>query len=62
MYLYDLNVTFSGQDPTSTAVLLKLLFYSLLIIILPISFYFSSKAYLFEGKIKLDLSNSITCI
>ena len=54
MYLYDLNVTFSGQDPTSTAVLLKLLFYSLLIIILPISFYFSSKAYLFEGKIKLD--------
>ena len=38
------------SGPNTGTVLTKLVFFSLMILILPITIYFAAKAYLFEGK------------
>lgn len=49
---------FRGNENSLVAALKTLLFFTILMVTLPIGLYFASKAYIFEGSMKMSSSDS----
>lgn len=49
---------FRGNDNSLVSALKTLLFFTILMVTLPIGLYFASKAYIFEGSMKMSSSDS----
>ncbi|KAM9511134.1 vacuolar ATPase assembly integral membrane protein vma21-like [Salvelinus alpinus] len=49
---------FRGNDSSLVSALKTLLFFTILMVTLPIGLYFASKAYIFEGSLQMSNSDS----
>ncbi|XP_042274805.1 vacuolar ATPase assembly integral membrane protein vma21 [Thunnus albacares] len=49
---------FRGNESSMVSALKTLLFFTILMVTLPIGLYFASKAYIFEGSMKMSSSDS----